>query len=199
MGTYSLAFYTKKIYDSSQIFFTLKTLQDILEPDKLSTFFKLVKRLVTEGILIKLEKGKYILQNASVHDFRLANVLYTSSYISFESALNFYGILSQFPYEISSATVGKPLKKNVLGKTFSYVHLKKELFWGYEKKDSFLIASPEKALLDQIYLAAKGVKAINLDEFDYTIVDKKRLSQFVSLFPKSPQFDNRIHSLKSLL
>ena len=198
MGTYSLAFYTKKIYDSNCTFFALKTLRDILEPEKPSTFFKLVKRLVTEGILVKLEKGKYILQNASVHDFRLANVLYTSSYISFESALNFYGILSQFPYEISSATVGKPLKKNVLGKTFSYVHLKKELFWGYEKKDSFLIASPEKALLDQIYLAAKGVKAINLDEFDYTIVDKKRLSQFVSLFPKSPQFDNRIHSLKSL-
>lgn len=199
MGTYSLAFYTKKIYDSNCTFFTLKTLQDILEPDKLSTFFKLVKRLVTEGILVKLEKGKYILQNASVHDFKLANVLYTSSYISFESALNFYGVLSQFPYEISSATVSKPLKKNVLGKTFSYVHLKKDLFWGYEKKDSFLIATPEKALMDQIYLAAKGVKAINLDEFDYSAIDKKRVNQYISLYPKSPQFDNRIHSLKSLL
>ncbi|MCD6471067.1 hypothetical protein J7K86_00870, partial [bacterium] len=166
MERYNLAVLTKKIYDSGFFLFTLKTLRDILEIKKEGTLFNIIKKLIEAKILIKLERDKYLLKDAKVNDFTLANFIYQPSYVSFESALNFYGILSQFPYEISSATAKKTIEKNIQDKAFVYTHIKKDLFWGYEKREDYIIALPEKALLDQLYITAKGYKKINLDEYD---------------------------------
>ena len=107
MVTYNLAGITKKIYQSNFSFFSLKTLKDILEIGKEAVLFSVIKKLIKTGVLIKIEKDKYLLEGVKISDFALANFLYQPSYVSFESALNFYGILSQFPYEISSATARK--------------------------------------------------------------------------------------------
>lgn len=188
MVTYNLASVTKKIYDSGLVLFTLKTLRDILEIEKGSTAFSVIDRLVKNKVLLKAERGKYLLQNAKINDFRLANFIYQPSYISFESALNFYGILSQFPYEVTSATPKKTREKVINGQVFSYTHLKKDLFWGYEKKEDFLIAWPEKALLDQLYLAAKGLKAVSLGEYDFSFINRKKFKSYLEQYPKTKQF-----------
>jgi predicted transcriptional regulator of viral defense system len=104
MERYNLVAITKRIYDSRLSFFTIKTLKDILEVRKESSLFPVIKNLLRAGILVKIERDKYLLKGAKVHDFALANFIYRPSYISFESALNFYGILSQFPYEVTSIT-----------------------------------------------------------------------------------------------
>jgi len=199
MERYNLATATKKIYDSNFSLFTLKTLRDLLGIKKESTLFSIIKKLTKLGILTKIEKNKYLLKEAKIHDFVLANFIYQPSYISFESALNFSGILSQFPYEISSATTKKTVEKVFQGKTFVYTQIKKNLFWGYEKKEDFIIAFPEKALLDQLYLAAKGYKRINLDEYDLSKIYISRLKEFLDKYSKTRQFKSAIKLLKKYL
>lgn len=179
METYNnLAELTKKIYDSGIVLFDIQTIRDISGIKKEASFFSVLNRLVNSGILEKIERKKYILKNSSVNDFLLANFAYAPSYVSLESALNFYGILSQFPYEISSITLKKPLNKNIKEKLFSYVHIQRDLFWGYEKKENYLIAMPEKALLDYLYLWSKGLKTLNMDELDFSGLKKSILKKF---------------------
>ena len=187
MESYNSAILAKKIYDSDFKFFSLKTLKDILGISKESTFYNAVRRLSDNGILRKLEKNKYILQSAQISDLTLANLLYIPSYISFESALNIAGIISQFPYEITSATVKKSSTKKINGKIFSYTHLQKSLFWGYYK-DDYLIAEPEKAFLDLAYLSSKGYKKIDLDEYDLTKINKNKIKDYLIKYPVYRQF-----------
>lgn len=196
MERYNLAIMTKNIYDSRLSLFTLKTLRDVLNIKKESAIFNVIKKLLLAGVLRKLEKNKYLLKGARVNDFTLANFMYQPSYVSFESALNFYGILSQFPYEVSSATTKKTAGKIFQGKAFIYTHIKKDLFWGYEKKEDFIIAFPEKALLDQLYLGAKGYRKINLDEYDLSRVNISRLKNYLKKYPQTRQFKKVIKMLK---
>lgn len=199
MERYNLAVITKVIYDSGLSLFTLKTLRDILTIKKEGTLFSVVKKLVKAEVLLRLEKNKYLLKGAKINDFVLANFIYSPSYISFESALNFYGIFSQFPYEISSATTNKTVEKIFQNKAFIYTHIKKDLFWGYEKKEGFLIALPEKALLDQLYLTAKGYKKLNLDEYNLSKVRVSRLKEYLDKYPKTRQFESAAKMLKKYL
>lgn len=196
MESYNLAAITKRIYDSGLHFFTISTLKDIAGARKESTMFSLIKRLLANGILLKIEKNKYLLKGTKIQDFTLANLLYQPSYISFETALNFYSILSQFPYEITSATQKKTLTKVINNKTFVYVHLKKDLFWGYEKKEQFLIAIPEKALLDQLYLSSKGLRGLSLDEYDFSLINRSRFKEYLKRYPPTRQFNKIIISVK---
>ncbi len=196
METYNLAIITKKIYNSRFSFFTLKTLRDVLDIKKESTMFNIVKRLLKAGILIKIERNKYLLRDVEINDFTLANFIYQPSYVSFESALNFYGILSQFPYDISSATTKKTARKIFQDKAFVYTQIKKDLFWGYEKKQGFIIALPEKALLDQLYLVAKGYKKMNLDEYDLSRMNLLRLKNYLKRYSQTRQFKKVVKTLK---
>ena len=139
METYNLAIITKKLYKSNNKFFTLQQLSDVLNIKK-SSLFKIIQKLLAANILTKIEKNKYFLTDSQISDFALANYLYQPSYISLESALNFYGILSQFPYEITSITTKKPKEKIFENQIFTYRKLKKELYFGYQKIEDYLIA-----------------------------------------------------------
>jgi predicted transcriptional regulator of viral defense system len=199
METHNLAVITKKIYDSKINLFTVRALKDLLGVKKESTLFDIIRRLLKNEILLKVERGKYLLKGAGIHDFVLANFVYQPSYVSLESALNFYGILSQFPYEIVSSTPKKTVQKIIEGKSFVYVHLKKELFWGYEKNNNFLIALPEKALLDQIYLASKGLRGLDLDEYDLSRINPQKLKEFWVKYPKTRQFIKIVEDIKKYI
>jgi len=102
-----------------------------------------------------------------------------STAISLESALSFYGLTTGFPYQITSLTPKKPKSFKVDGKEFIYSHLNPHLFWGYEKREDFLIAEREKALFDYLYFAAKGLRRIDPEELELASLDKKKFKQFL--------------------
>lgn len=199
MKSYDMGLMTKKIYDSSLQLFPLKTLQDLLEIDKTSSFFKVISRLVESGVLTKIERNKYIIKNYSGSEFSLANFIYEPSYVSFESALSYYGILSQFPHEITSATLKQTRSKEFNGRQYCYYRIKKELFWGYIKQDRYLIADKEKALADQMYFSSKGIKSLHLEEYNFSTIDKTKLKSFLLKYPKTNQFKSSIGSLSLYL
>jgi predicted transcriptional regulator of viral defense system len=174
--------YLEKLYKSEKTFFTPFEIGEFLDIQKRRTREDFVRRLKKQGVLVQLEKGKYYVSSKDPFDFEIANFLISTSYISFETALNHYGILPQFPFEITSATLTKTKKKEILGKTYSYSKIAKDLFTGFQKEDGFLIALPEKALFDYLYLITRNVKTENyLDEMDFSRIRKKTFKNFFSL------------------
>ena len=191
--------FMKELYNSGLTFFTISTLKELLGVKKNNTLFRVIQQLCRDKILLKLERGKYTLADKPLDDFELANFLYGPSYVSLETALNLGGILSQFPYEVTSVTPKKSREKKVGGKVFVYLHIKPSLFWGYQKKGNFLIAEPEKALLDSAYFASKGLRGLALEELNWELLDKEKLLRYGRRFPQTRQFKNYFGLIKRRL
>lgn len=111
-----------------------------------------------KGYLRKLKKGLYFLSETKIEDpFFIANRIYSPSYISLETALNCYGIIPDVPQMITCVTPLTTAKFKTPFGVFYFHHLKSDYFFGFkiigskDKKYSYSIALPEKALLDFIY------------------------------------------------
>lgn len=170
----------------------LKSLSGLTNKQSLASFINSLERY---GVLEKAEKGKYFIKDNLGNDFTVANLLYKPSYVSLETVLNLCGILSQFPMEITSVTTKRKREKKIAGKLYIYYHLDPKLFWGFEKKEGSLLALPEKALLDSIYLESKGIREIYIDELDLSLIDKKVFTDFAAKFPKSKNMQSKINKV----
>ncbi|MGA2406048.1 MAG: hypothetical protein ABSF81_04755 [Bacteroidales bacterium] len=113
-----------------------------------------------KGLIIKLRNGFYIFpeyKTKSGFAFYIANRIYRPSYISLHSALAFYGMIPESVVQITSVTSMKTATfSNAVGE-FSYKTVRPDLMFGYDIKPlteghSFLLAKPEKALIDLLYL-----------------------------------------------
>lgn len=112
------------------------------------------------GKLIRLKKGFYVaspeFQNEQVIKELIANHLYGPSYVSFESALSFYGLIPERVYTVRSATTKRGKKFSTPLGGFEYVAVEEHYYRIgirqeiIDKKYAFLIATPEKALCDFI-------------------------------------------------
>lgn len=162
--------------------FSLNELGNLFGMEKRQTLYKKVQRLEKAGILKKLIKGKYQFLLKEAGDFTIANFLYQPSYISMESALSFYSIMTGFPHQITSITIKKSKDLEVGGKEYSYSTISPNLFWGWEKKENFLIATPEKALLDYLYFAKKGLRNLDWEEIDTSNINKDILFLWAKKF-----------------
>jgi len=131
-------------------------------------------------------KGKYHFLFREINDFELANFLVDPSYLSLESALSFYGILPQFPYTITSVTPLKSKKIIFKEKEYEFLHLNKKYFFGAQKIDRFLIAHPEKALLDELYFVSKKLRKIHYQDLDLTEINKTKLKNFLQKYKFLP-------------
>lgn len=151
----------------------------LFKVDRSDTVYKKLDRLVKKRIITRIIKGKYFFALNPPDDFTLANFLYQPSYISLESALSFHGIITGFPYVTTSVTPRKTNTYLVLDKEYEYAHLAQKWFWGYEKKEAFLMAGPEKAILDYLYLAFKGLRSSETDEFDFSVINRRVLGNYL--------------------
>jgi len=164
----------------------IATAQKIFSFQKENSLYKFLQRLEKANLLKRVVKGKYLFSLKEINDYELANLLLTPSYLSLESALSFYGILAQFPYTITSVTPLKTKKIVYNEKEFEFAHLKKEYFFGYVKKDNFLIALPEKALLDELYFISKGLIRISLDELNLSLINRNKLGRMMEYYKFLP-------------
>jgi predicted transcriptional regulator of viral defense system len=146
-----------------------------------------VKRLVDRGILGKISTGIYRLFTASAPVEKIAASLYMPNYLSFESSLSRYGVLNLVPYTLTFATTRKTRRLTVLGRDVVFRQLKKELFWGYEMQGGIYIAKPEKAFLDLVYLASRGMASLDLDELDTKKLSMTTVRKFSKRFPRYTQ------------
>lgn len=177
----------KKLQQKEISLFTLTDFARIFNINNQNTLYKKIQRLEKKDIIRKLIKGRYLFTFKKPNEYKIANFLYQPSYISLESALSFYGIITAFPYQISSITIKKTKLYAFDNKSFSYSQIAKSLFWGYEKKENFLIAVKEKALLDYLYLVFKGQRILHKKSLDLSEIDKKKLKNYFKII-KNKQF-----------
>ena len=119
-----------------------------------------IGRWVKKGLLIKLRNSYYAFPeylNVANFSFYVANYIYKPSYVSLHTALAFYGIIPESVVQITSITSLKTAEFNNSFGEFSFKNILPVCMFGYDAKPfsdgrTILIASPEKAILDLLYL-----------------------------------------------
>lgn len=174
----------QKLQEYNKDFYTIKDLQNIFNVPVTSLRVQL-SRWCKQGVFIRLTKGIYSPYNTKIEVNKVANQIYYPSYLSFESALSYYGILSQIPYTLTFATQKKSKKLVLKDTQIEYTQLANRLFFGYILEDGIYIATPEKALMDTIYLVSKGKRTLTVDELYLKNIDKEKFKEISSKFPKN--------------
>jgi hypothetical protein len=115
-----------------------------------------IARMIRAGELLQLRRGLYATRRG-IHPYCLAASIYGPSYISFETALSFHGLIPDAVHEITSATLKRAQEfENVFGR-YRYRTVPRKVYpIGIERITEggipFLIASPTKAVCDRIAL-----------------------------------------------
>jgi predicted transcriptional regulator of viral defense system len=137
-------------------------------------------RWVKSGRLIQLRRGVYSVappyRAEEPHLFLVANHLRKPSYVSLQSALSYYGMIPEVVPVTTSVTTGRPETLETPLGSFVFRHLKKIAFFGYadteiSRGQSAFLASPEKALLDLLYLTPGSDSPEYLEELRFEPTD----------------------------
>ena len=147
-------------------------------------------RAVKKGFIHRLSRGYYI--NTFLKGWPLVEevgcFLRTPAYVSGEWALHKHGLLLQVPQTCTVITlqssVGQSRSLEYQGMTLEFSRIAPILFFGFTRQERYDIATPEKALLDLLYL--RGQIPFR-DELELGDLDLEKLQQFSQKFPKTVQ------------
>jgi len=148
---------------SGNPFFELRELRS-LAPESDSQLMNQLSQWVKQEKLVRLRKGKYLLSSTyrkfTPSTYYISNYLYRPSYVSLATALQFYDLIPEAVAPVQAITTRHGREwTNELGR-FVYRKIKQERFWGYREEvlgkiptqNRFLVARPEKAILDLMYI-----------------------------------------------
>ena len=148
-----------------------------------------LSRWSQRGLLVKLRQGWYsfpeLLQRCGFSRY-VACRIYRPSYVSLHTALSIYGMIPEAVTKITSVTTLKTTNyENKFGQ-YSYQSVKPDIFFGYKPvllapntavvnspQQTWLLALPEKALLDLLYLypfydTEEELEQLRLDDYYMT-------------------------------
>ncbi len=144
-----------------------------------------IGRDVKQGKLIPLVKGVYE-TNPNTDGSRLAQFIYGPSYLSFDYALEEYGLIPEAVRIFTCATFNKRKIKTYENKfgTFVYRDVPSDVFsYGVIAKVDgdyvYQIATPEKALCDKLYTISpvKSIRELKVLLFDDLRIDEIEFSK----------------------
>lgn len=140
--------------------FTTRELS-IISGKSLSTTTQALNFLQQQGVVLKIYRGVWAeVTNHNLGPYEVIPFLFMKSrvYVSFTSALHLHGIIEQIPQIISLASMSHTRVVCTKIASFSVHQIAPSFFNGfgwYKDTGSFLIAEPEKALIDCLYLSAR--------------------------------------------
>ncbi|PIR78592.1 MAG: hypothetical protein COU28_00865 [Candidatus Magasanikbacteria bacterium CG10_big_fil_rev_8_21_14_0_10_36_16] len=183
-----------KLYASPKTILTTKDIALIWGETNKTNLFTKIKYYANQGSLIRLSRG--IFAKDSDYDVKeLATSIYTPSYISFETVLREAGII--FQHQSATFVAGSYSATKKIGEhTVVFRKLKESILYnsqGIKHEKKYSIASPERAVLDTLYLAPKfyfdNLHGINWDVcFELSkIYDNKQLVKRLATYQKYAQ------------
>ncbi len=197
---------------------TKQVLLDLLKDYKRP--YDKITELVKQGLLVLVRRGFYIpgpgLNISKPESFLLANHLLGPSYVSLETALSHWGLIPEKVFETSSVTTQKTAVYKTPAGRFSYTHIPSPYYsFGIQrveltKKQTVLIATPEKALCDKIITtsglllrSSKQVKELLMDDLRIERemlqnLDHKEISKWITDAPKKNSLEILIKTLEEL-
>lgn len=114
--------------------------------------------LMREGLVVKVAHGVWAAGAAQPSPYAvIAKILPRQrAYVSFTSALHLHGVIEQIPQQVTLASVAHSSAIKTGAGVFSVHHLAASFFRGFAWRDAgaFLLAEPEKALVDCLYVSA---------------------------------------------
>lgn len=157
-----------------------------------------IARMVKNESIIPIIKGLYE-TNTNTPGYLLANIIYGPSYLSFDFALSYYGLIPEAVYTFTSATFEKKKEKTYTTNfgTFTYRDIPASAYpYGIrlitEGQYSYAIATPEKALCDKLYietpvknkkeLAELLFSDLRIDEKEFSQLNKEHLTTLSDLY-----------------
>jgi len=165
-----------------------------------------------KGYINKIKNGYYQFSQTQIEGERelcfVANHIYRPSYVSLQTAMRWYDFIPEGVFMLTSVSTHKTVSfKTPIG-TFSYRKIKPSLFFGYRiesiKNHYFKIASPEKTILDYLYLHA-DIKT-EADFYEWRLnsfeikdaINLNTLDNYLTLF-NSKALDKRVKGLLHFL
>ncbi|MDM7997827.1 MAG: hypothetical protein QUT30_19315 [Acidobacteriota bacterium] len=159
--------------------------------------FALLKRALKSGEVIRIHRGLYYLGSKYLRQkpdpLVLAQRIYGPSYISLETALSYHGWIPEAVYAITSASVDRSREIDTPIGHFSFTRIPQKVFYtevtriekegskneqGFHISESFLMASPLKALADYVYAhrldwisANPVIESLRVDESSLSCVE----------------------------
>ena len=178
-----------------------------------------LSRWTGAGRIYQLRRGLYSLappfQKVKPHPFVVANRMVRPSYVSLHAALSFYGLIPDVVPVTTSCTTARPDHWQTPLGVFTFRHLQADLFFGYRMTDlgggqRAFVATPEKALLDLVYLTPEGdtpaylqaLRLQNIEQLDPEVMLRdaerfgrpklQRATRFVSTVRQSEQNEYQV-------
>lgn len=162
---------------------------------KLKVFNHQLTHWSEKGYLKHLKRGIFYFpdRKKELSPELVSFLIYEPSYLSLETALNFYGLIPELVYSKTAVTTKTTRKfSNDFG-NFIYRHVDPRLFFGYRVIDKefgkFLMAEPEKALLDYFYLNLgkinnkKDIEELRINTKELKkIINKRKLRLYLKIF-----------------
>ncbi len=165
--------------------FTSEMILPILDKEYLFPVQKL-SRLVKNGYLIRLKKGVYVIapeyRTHQINHIAIANLLYQPSYVSFQYALSYHGMIPERVSTITSATLSRSKEFRTPIGNYSFTKIPKKAYpfgleWKYDDRDGgHMIATAEKALCDTIYVD-KRVASLSASDIESYLIDDMRVDE----------------------
>ena len=147
-----------------------------------NTLYSLVKK----KIVTRVRKNCYTLTDRiSENLFEIATESITPSYISFWTALSYYGFTEQQPSLVQLVTTKQLKEMNIGSHIVELTTWQPKRLYGYKKEGRFVIAEKEKALVDSMY---QPDKCGGLDEYvkclknSWEELNKKRFMDYLVRF-----------------
>ena len=171
------------------------------------------------GKIYQLRRGLYSLappfKKVNPHPFLVANRMLPASYVSLQSALAYFGMIPEYVPVTTSVTTKRPNHWETPLGIFNFRHIQVDFFNGYRLEDmgegqQAFIASPEKALLDLIYLESGGetldylteLRLGNLNQLDWQIlknqagrIEKPKLLRAIAAIQKVAGIEEEFENL----
>lgn len=164
-----------------------------------------IRQLVNKGELFTIIRGLYE-TDGSTPGYLLAPIIYGPSYLSFEFALAYYSLIPEAVYTFTCASFEKKKTKtyetsfgtftyrDIPSSAYSYgVILKSENGYGFQ------IASPEKAICDQLYKISPLSNRKELEEFllnDLRVYENDFYNlDFIEIFEIAGHYNTQNHKL----
>ena len=144
------------------------------------------------------------MERSEFTQFRVANLLCKPSYISLESALDYYGLIPESTFSITSVTTKKTSHFENDRGNFTYQSIKNSLFFGYKtiysSSQPILMAELEKAILDYLYLHPEIQTVADMEALRFNAdvlggIDWQKFEIYLSLF-KSRALEKRVRVFK---
>ena len=138
--------------------FSVKNLKSELElSDK--QIYDALNKLEKNGLIVKLEKGKYCRHNFS-DEYVIGSFIVKNGGIAYWTALNFHGLTEQIPNVVYIQTTQAKRNKSIFGIRYKFIKVKDQKLVGFKTygygNHQFQITDVEKTIVDCFDLPQYG-------------------------------------------